>query len=127
VLTGNIAGLRRLKQMPVDALGEKKVQAFTKILRDWLIEKGRGFSKQYLKLLVDEIRYLDKQLVMKGSYRALARAVGETKKGTPQYGVPSFDLDWLPGQDSNLRPAGYKTPCLSTGLGLSLHPPGDPG
>ena len=32
-------------------------------------------------------------------------------------------LDWLPGQDSNLRPAGYKNPNLSNGLGLSLHPP----
>ena len=34
-----------------------------------------------------------------------------------------FRLDWLPGQDSNLRPAGYKCPDFSTGLGLSLHPP----
>jgi site-specific DNA recombinase len=101
-----IAGLRRLKQMPVDALGEKKVQAFTAALRERLIEKDRAFSKNYLKLLVDEIRYLDKQLVMKGSYAALARMVGETKKGTPESGVPSFGLGWLPGQDSNLRPAG---------------------
>jgi hypothetical protein len=61
-----IAGLRRLKQMPVDALGEKKVQAFTTVLRERLIEKDRAFSKNYLKLLVDEIRCLDKQLVMKG-------------------------------------------------------------
>ena len=101
-----IAGLRRLKQMPLDALGEKKVQAFTTVLRERLIEKDRTFSKNYLKLLVDEIRYLDKQLVMKGSYTALARMVGESKKGTPQNGVPSFGLGWLPGQDSNLRPAG---------------------
>ncbi|MBS0171313.1 MAG: hypothetical protein JSR62_13245 [Nitrospira sp.] len=46
-----IAGLRRLKQMPVDVLGEKKVQAFTMILREQLIEKDRTFSKHYLKLL----------------------------------------------------------------------------
>ena len=95
-LLTEIAGLRRLKQMPLDALGERKVQAFTKILRERLIEKDRGFSKKYLKLLVDEIRCLDKQLVMKGSYAALAKMVGETKKGTPDIGVPSFGLDWLP-------------------------------
>ncbi|HEY3475930.1 MAG TPA: hypothetical protein VGK56_15065, partial [Anaerolineales bacterium] len=47
---------------------------------------------------------------------------GEVKGGTPQE-VPTFGLDWLPGQDSNLRPAGYKAPNLSTGLGLSHHPP----
>ena len=101
-----IAGLRRLKQMPVDALGEQKVQAFTTVLRERLIEKDRTFSKHYLKLLVDEIRCFDKQLVMKGSYAALAKMVGETKKGTPESGVPSFGLGWLPGEDSNLRPAG---------------------
>lgn len=105
-LLTEIAGLRRLKQMPLDALGEKRVQAFTKILRKRLIEKDRGFSKKYLKLLVEEIRCLDKQLVMRGSYAALAKMVGETKKGTPESGVPSFGLDWLPGQDSNLRPIG---------------------
>jgi len=30
---------------------------------------------------------------------------------------------WLPGEDSNLRPAGYKCPGISARLGLSLHPP----
>ena len=105
-LLTEIAGLRRLKQMPVDALGGKMVQAFTKVLRERLLEKDRTFSKNYLKLLVDEVRYLDKQLVMKGSYAVLVRMVGESKKGPPQSGVPSFGLDWLPGQDSNLRPAG---------------------
>lgn len=94
-LLTEIAGLRRLKQMPLDALGEKRVQAFTKTLRERLIEKDRGFSKKYLKLLVEEIRCLDKQIVMRGSYAALAKMVGETKKGTPESGVPSFGLDWL--------------------------------
>lgn len=91
-----IAGLRRLKQMPVDALGEKKVQAFTAALRERLIEKDRAFSKNYLKLLVEEIRYLDKQLVMKGSYAALARMVGESKKGTPQEWSAQFRFRLAP-------------------------------
>jgi site-specific DNA recombinase len=34
-------------------------------------------------------------------------------------------LDWLPGQDSNLQPRGYKGPRVSAGLGLS-HPRGRP-
>ena len=113
-----IAGLRRLKQMPLDALGEKKVQAFTTVLRERLIEKDRTFSKNYLKLLVDEIRYLDKQLVMKGSYTALARMVGESKKGTPQNGVPSFGLGWLPVcnplHNRSLSPAVNQKPSIST-------------
>src|SRR5262249_9152725 len=32
---------------------------------------------------------------------------------------------WLPGQDSNLQPRGYKAPRVSAGLGLS-HPRGRP-
>ena len=47
--------------------------------------------------------------VAQASFAAVACA-GETKVGTPQGAVPTFDLDWLPGQDSNLRPAGYKWP-----------------
>ncbi len=34
---------------------------------------------------------------------------------------------WLPGQDSNLRPIGYEFPDISTGLGLSHHPPEESG
>lgn len=81
--------------MPLDVLGEMRVQAFTKVLRERLIEKDRGFSKKYLKLFVDEIRCLDRQLVMKESYAVLAKMAGENKKGTPESGVPSFGLGWL--------------------------------
>lgn len=105
-LLTEIAGLRRFKQMPTEALGEKKLQAFTVALRERLLGKDRVFSKKYLKLLVEEIRYQNRQLVMKGSYAAVAHVAGETKVGTPQGAVPTSDLDWLPGQDSNLRPAG---------------------
>jgi DNA invertase Pin-like site-specific DNA recombinase len=101
-LLTEIAGLRRLKQMPVDALGERRVHAFTTVLRDRLIGKDRIFGKKYLKLLVSEITYLNRQLVLKGSHAALAQVAGETKNGTSERGVPSFSLGWLPGQDSNL-------------------------
>ncbi len=94
LLTG-MAGLRRLKHMPLEALGEKQILTFTAALRERLIEKDRVFSKKYLKLLVEEIRYQNRQLVMKGSYTALARVVGESKRGTPQGEVPTFGLDWL--------------------------------
>ncbi len=103
-LLTDIAGIRRLKRMPLDALGEKKVQVFMAVLRERLLEKDRIFSKKYLKLLVEEIRYQNRQLVMKGSYAALARVVGGGTKGTPQGEVPTIGLDWLPMNDSNLQP-----------------------
>ena len=104
-LLTELAGLRRLKQMPMDALGPKSVAAFTAALRERLLGQDRTFGKRYLKLLVEEIRYQDKQLVMKGSYAAVGRVIGHREQGTPG-GVPCFGMDWLPGQDSNLRPAG---------------------
>ena len=76
-------------------------------LKERLLNRESGFGKKYLKLLVEEIRCQKGQILLKGNYAALARAVGGTKRGTPSNeGVPAFDLDWLPGQDSNLRPAG---------------------
>jgi DNA invertase Pin-like site-specific DNA recombinase len=67
-LLTDMAGLRRLKHMPLEALGEKKIHEFTAALRERLLEKDRVFSKKYLKLLVAEIRYQNRQLVMKGSH-----------------------------------------------------------
>jgi hypothetical protein len=104
-LLTEIAGLRRLEQMPVEALGEKQVRAFTTAFRERFMEKDRMFNKKYLKLLVEEIWYQNKQLVMKVSYAAVAKMVRESKQGN-RGGVPCFGQDWLPGQDSNLRPAG---------------------
>ena len=95
-LLTDMAGLRRLKYMPLEALGEKQILTFTAALRERLIERDRVFSKKYLKLLVEEIRHQNRQLVMKGSYTALARVVGASKRGTPQGEVPTFGLDWLP-------------------------------
>jgi hypothetical protein len=57
-----------------------------------------------------------------GQKEAIYPSGGETKGVLHRVKYP-FCLDWLPGQDSNLRPAGYKYPDFSTGLGLSLHPP----
>jgi hypothetical protein len=101
-----IAGLRRVKQMPVSALGPKQVESFASALKGKLLDRESGFGKKYLKLLVEEIRYRKGQLVMTGNYSALARAVGAIKRGTPSGGVPTFDLDWLPGTVAGATPAG---------------------
>ena len=101
-----IAGLRRVKQMPAAALSPNQVKTFASALKDRLLDRDSLFGKKYLKLLVKEIRYGNGELVLKGNYMALAQAVGGNGAGTPSGGVPSHVLDWLPGQDSNLRPIG---------------------
>ena len=83
-LLTEITGLRRLKQMPVEALGEKIIQALTVELRERRRGKDRVFRKKDLKLLVEEILYQNRQLVIKGSYAAVAHVAGAGNAGTPQ-------------------------------------------
>lgn len=94
VLT-EMAGLRRQKELPLSKIGSKNVQAFCAALKDKLKDKASNFGKEYLKLLVDEIRVDRKEVRMKGSYAAIAGILEKTKLGLPM-GVPSFGLVWLP-------------------------------
>ena len=81
---------------------------------------------KYLKLLVEEIRYQNRQLIMKGSYAAVARVAGEGKLGTLQGTVPTFDLDWLTTLDKRqnfqndfhpfLTSWSFYAPCSKTSL-----------
>ena len=53
----------------------------------------------YLNLLIDEIRIVDNQATIKGSYDALAATIHQIKTGTDQ--VPTFIHDWRARLDSN--------------------------
>lgn len=90
-----IAGFRRQKEMPLDLLRPKQIGAFSKALRAKLLDRNSSFGKEYLKLLVNEIRIEGKQAQITGSYAALASAVAETKMGALDR-VPRFVPNWLP-------------------------------
>ena len=64
-----------------------------------------SFGKEYLKLLVDEIKVKGQNVYLRGSYTALAGAIQQTKLEHSS-GVPSFGGGWLPGADSNHGPDG---------------------
>ena len=78
------------------------LHAFTRLVRAKLLENG-AFAKEYLRLLVREIRVNKREVQITGSYAALAQAVA----GNPDdvMGVPRFAPKWLPDQGSNLGPA----------------------
>ncbi len=98
-----IAGLKREKQMPVLRVGPKAINAFIASLRDKLLEPGSRFARGYLKLLISEIRLEGNQVLITGSYAALAHAVAMPQ---PDVGrVPRSVPDWLPGTGSNRRPS----------------------
>lgn len=48
-----------------------------------------------MNLLVDEVRLTGNELRIKGSYRALARAITLSNEGKPGM-VPSFVPEWRP-------------------------------
>ena len=72
-------------------------------MRVKLLDRESGFSKQYLRLLVSEIRVLGNEVRMTGSKAALASAMLQKKMDTAK--VPTFVQSWLPDLDSNQGPA----------------------
>ena len=86
-------------------MGERHVDGFCRALKSKFFDRTSNFSKEYLKLLVDEIRVEQRQVSIRGSYSALAHVVSTKKLGNPER-VPSFGGVWLPEEDSNLQPSG---------------------
>ncbi len=100
-----IAGNRRLKELPADKLTPKHVHAFTKALKERLLGEDRSYAKAYVHLLVDEIQFNGMEIVMTGSENALLNAAIAGEKGAPG-GVLRKGGVWLPGTDSNRRQGG---------------------
>ncbi len=98
-----MGGLRRRAELPLKTIGARQVDAFARVLRDKLLG-NKAFAKQYLRMLVTEIRVDGEQLCVTGSNAALALAVAQTNTDA-RAGVPTFGPDWLPDQGSNLGPA----------------------
>jgi site-specific DNA recombinase len=101
-LLTDIAEVKVKATVPAHVLQQKHIDAFTRLLREKLLENG-PFAKEYLRLLVQEIRVNKREVKITGSYAALAQAVaGNLGDST---GVPRSALKWLPDQGSNLGPA----------------------
>ena len=95
-----IAGLKRQRDLPTDLLKPQNINAFSTALRSKLLDRSSRFGKEYLKLLVNEIRIEGDEAQISGSYAALAGAIAETKKDTLGR-VPTFVSNWLLDLGSN--------------------------
>ena len=67
-----IASLKRQKEMPTDLLKPQHIQAFSTALRAKLLDRSSRFGKDYLKLLVNDIKIDGNEAQISGSYDALA-------------------------------------------------------
>ena len=100
-----IAGVRRDHALSaVEYLKTSQVDSFGQVLRQKLLAKDSGLAKRYLNILVDEIVVSDKVATIKGSYAALAGAMGEIKRMGTLDQVSTFMPEWRALQESNLRP-----------------------
>ena len=81
------------------------VKAFCTALKERFNDPSSGLGKAYLRLLVDEIRLDGNALVVTGSHRRLADAIGFMQKRKLGE-VPSFVNDWRARWDANPRPPG---------------------
>ena len=107
-----IAGLRRVQNLPSAAVLPSQIEAFSRVMRAKLQDRSSAFAKDYLHTLVDQITVSDGTATIVGSHAKLLSAIDGTKKGTVQ--VPSFIPDWRARRDSNSRPSGSKPDALSS-------------
>ena len=100
-----LARLRHQKEMPIARLSKKNIAAFCVALKVMILDRTSQFGKEYINLLLDEIRVIKNEVHLQGSYAALAsaRSIG-SNKGLSK--VPSFDPYWLLSADSNHGPDG---------------------
>ena len=98
-----MAAVKQQKELPEKLLKAPQAEAFARALKKHLTV-NRPFAKQYLHLLIDEIRYEGQTATMTGSYARLAEVVSDEKMGTLGR-VPTLVPNWLPDLDSNQGPA----------------------
>jgi site-specific DNA recombinase len=94
-LLAEIAAIERQEQMPSRLLSSVNVRPFCTALKKKMVDVQSGFAKQYLRLLVDEIRVWERKVVIRGTHASVAQALLGKKLGTSSK-VPSFWSNWLP-------------------------------
>ena len=74
-----IARLRQKKEIPLSRFGFKQISAFCSALNGKFRDRSSNFGKEYLKILIDEIKLAGREVIIKGSYAALSEAIPKTK------------------------------------------------
>ena len=104
VLT-EMAKLKDRQALALRRVNAETMQAFCVALKERFNDPTSGLGKAYLRLLVDEIKLDRDQLIVRGSPRRVADAIGFMQKRKLGE-VPSFVNEWRARQDLNPRPPG---------------------
>jgi len=103
-LTADIEGLERQLKSSQRSITPEIVGRFGTLLRDGLRGDNPALRQAYVRLLIDQVIVGEDQIHIRGSRKALERAVIATA-ASARNGVPSFAREWRARNDSNVRPS----------------------
>ena len=103
-LTTDIEGLERQLKSGQRSITPEIVGRFGNLLRDGIRGENPALRQAYVRMLIDQVVVEDEQIHIRGSRKALERAVIATAAST-RNGVPSFAREWRARNDSNVRPS----------------------
>ena len=91
-LLRDIDGAGKTTQTPLDLLSPATMEAFSRVMRQRLLDRSSGFPKRYLHALVSEITFDGEVVRMQGRNAALLAAAAGKKMGTAR--VPTSSIGW---------------------------------
>ena len=91
-LLRDINGAGKTTQTPLDLLSPATMEAFSRVMRQRLLDRSSGFPKRYLHELVSEITFDGEVVRMQGRNAALLAAAAGKKMGTAR--VPTSSIGW---------------------------------
>jgi site-specific DNA recombinase len=112
-LTTDIECLERQLKSSRRSITPEIVGRFGTLLRDGLRGDNPALRQAYVRLLIDQVVVEDEQIHIRGSRKALERAVIATAASTRNT-VPSFAREWRTQEDSNLWPLPSEGNALSS-------------
>ena len=112
-LTADIEALERQLNSSKRSITPEIIGRFGSLLRDGLRGESPALRQAYVRLLIDQVVIEDGQIHIRGSRKALERAVIATA-ASARSGVPSFAREWRTQEDSNLWPLPSEGSALSS-------------
>src|SRR3954471_6057793 len=112
-LTADISSLERQLASSQRRVTPEIVGRFGALLRDGLRGDNPALRQAYVRLLIDQVSVEADQVHIRGSRKALERAVIATA-ASARGKVPSFAREWRTRQDSNLWPLPSEGSALSS-------------
>ena len=102
-LEQQLATLPELKGVPLMYYSGPVIEKARKQLRELFLTEDSRMAKAYLNFLVEKITLTGKQVKIEGKTARIAAMMNQRpeKIDSPAL-VPTADIGWLPGQDSNL-------------------------